>query len=40
MKGGIMVVVSAQPDPNGGTAVTVGDLGGVDFSNAPKLTEK
>ena len=37
MKGGIMVVVSAQPDPNGGTAVTIGDLGGVDFSNAPKL---
>ncbi len=38
MKGGIMVVVSAQPDPNGGTAVTVGDLGGVDFANAPKVT--
>ncbi len=39
MKGGVFVSLNAQPDPNGGTAVSVGDLGGVDFSSAPKLSE-
>jgi hypothetical protein len=37
MKGGTMTVVQSQPDPNGGTIVTVGDMGGADFANAPKL---
>jgi hypothetical protein len=35
MKGGVLVVIGANIDPNGGTAVTIGDLGGSDFVTAP-----
>ena len=38
MKLGVLVAVSTSQDPNGGTVVTIGDLGEPDFANAPKMT--
>jgi hypothetical protein len=35
LKDGVLVAVSAQPDPNGGSVVSIGDLGGGDTANPP-----